>query len=138
MKTTVTLLALLLASAEDIKHLLIPNIFAVLIIIFCGRPHIIDGTAVLLIWFTSVLLTTMFNLPVPFGMGDAKLLAALAFSFGLPSCAEIFSIAALLSGISAAIILVLASVLKLPKPEELPFAPFISAGFIITVLFRVF
>lgn len=138
MKIAITLLILLLASAEDMKHLLIPNAFAVLIMIFCEKPQIIDGAAVFLIWLISVLFVSLFNLPVPFGAGDAKLLAALAFSFGLSCCFKTFALATVLSGIAAAIILLIAKLFKYPKPTELPFAPFITAGFAITVLFPFF
>lgn len=138
MKIGLTLLVLLLASAEDMKHLLISNAFAVLIMIFCGKPQVLDGIVVLLIWFISVLFVSLFNLPLPFGAGDAKLLAALAFSFGLSCCFKTFAIAAVLSGTAAILILFIFKVLKLQKPEEIPFAPFITAGFAITVLFPFF
>lgn len=138
MKIFVTIAALLLASAADMKNLLIPDICPVLIALFCGKPQIAEAAIIMLIWFVSVLFVSIFSLPVPIGAGDAKLFAALTFSFGIRNLAKIFAAASLLSGIAAVICLIVFGFLKVRMPRELPFAPFITAGFAITVLFPFF
>lgn len=138
MKIPLTIAALLFASAEDLKKLHIPDACFVLIIAVSGKLRIRDGITVAALWLGMTILVSLFDLPVPIGMGDAKLLAALAVSFGLNICAYIFAFAAMLSGIYAAFLFLRAKFSARNAPRALPFAPFILAGFVLTVLFRAF
>lgn len=73
--------------------------------------------------------------PVPIGMGDIKLLSILALMLGALDCFRLLAASGILSGIAAAALLVFG---KADAKSEMPFAPFIAAGYALLLLEDVY
>ena len=73
--------------------------------------------------------------PVPIGMGDIKLLSILALMLGALDCFRLFAASGLLSGAAAAALLIFR---KAGAKSEIPFAPFIAAGYALLLLEEVY
>jgi prepilin signal peptidase PulO-like enzyme (type II secretory pathway) len=73
--------------------------------------------------------------PVPIGMGDIKLLSILALMLGALDCFRLVAAAGLLSGAAAAALLIFR---KADAKSEIPFAPFIAAGYAMLLLEEVY
>ena len=138
MKIPFTIAVLLFASAEDLKNFQIPDVCSVLIIALSGKFRIRAGLIMAALWLVMIIFVSLFNLPVPIGMGDAKLFTALAVSFGLVFSFYTFAFASILSGVFAVFLILRAKYSAKETPEFIPFAPFITAGFVLTVLCRAF
>lgn len=138
MKIPLTFAALIFASAEDLKRFHIPDACFILIMVLSGKFRLRDGVVVAALWFGMVVIVSFLNLPVPIGAGDAKLLTALAVSFGLDFTGYTFAFAAVASGLFSLILLLRSKLRNSALPAAIPFAPFITAGFALTVLFRAF
>ena len=99
-------------------------------IVFTSSKTILENLpSAAMIWFLfaiSALFSSLFGRDVPIGMGDIKLLSIMCLNLGGLPVALIFAAAGFLSGIYAAVLLVLK---KAGRGSEIPFAPFIAAGF---------
>ena len=69
--------------------------------------------------------------PAPFGMGDTKLLCALALGLDTYGILRLLAAAGVLAGLYAALLLFLK---KAGPKTQIPFVPFITAGYIYAVL----
>ena len=84
------------------------------------------AAAVWVLFAITVLISSLAGRDAPIGMGDIKLLSVLSIDLGGISTMMVFCAAGLLSGAYAAVLLLLK---KTSKDSEIPFAPFIAAGY---------
>lgn len=125
------LFLLLQLSISDIKFQILQDqwifLIAVLSIAIPGKFETkIQGLLwPLFIYYVLDLLQKLWNIKAPFGMGDAKLMAALGFCFGPASLFFISCYAFLLSGGWAALLVVQK---KVTRKDRIYFGPFLSIG----------
>ena len=77
----------------------------------------------------------MVRSPVPIGMGDIKLLSILALMLGAIDCLRLLAASGLLSGAAAAVLLISG---KANAKSQIPFAPFIAAGYALLLIQDVY
>ena len=134
------LIILVLIAFYDAKTLEISDKF--LSFLFCSviiwtpgyniEKNLPAAAAVWALYTITALISSLAGREAPIGMGDIKLLSVLAFDLGGISTMTVFCAAGLFSGIFATILLFLK---KTSKKSEIPFAPFIAAGYAICMLF---
>jgi len=135
MRLLLTNLILLHASAEDIKSGKISNWCFVLVMLLATSLHIKAALIIALIYIAVVFLISIFNLPLPIGMGDAKIILGLAFSFGGSVVIKTLLISELLAGTYAFAYLIARKIKRKEVKSTLPFLPFITIAFIFQSLF---
>ena len=89
------------------------------------------AAAVWVLFAAAALISSLAHRDAPIGMGDIKLLSVLALSHGGISAMMVFCAAGLFSGAFAAILILLK---KASGDSEIPFAPFIAAGYAVLLL----
>ena len=89
------------------------------------------AAAVWVLFGAAVLTCSIAGREAPIGMGDIKLLSVLALDLGGIPTMMVFCAAGLFSGALAAILLLLK---KTTKNSEIPFAPFIAAGYAVLLI----
>ena len=89
------------------------------------------AAAILGAYLLTALLCSVLKRPVPFGMGDIKLLCALSLGLCTAELLQLLAAAAVLAGVYAAILLALK---KAGPKSQMPFVPFITAGYAIAAL----
>lgn len=119
---------LLYGSYHDIKTMEVPD--ACFLLIMCCAPKLSLGNAleflgVFVFYFVLIMVCGILNLGVPFGMADAKIFAALSFSFGLTRSLWTFCTSSIISGIYAVFLLLFK---KISKKDCFPYVPFITAA----------
>lgn len=124
------LLIMVYASFCDIKTMEIPDKCFILIMLLAQRPYIKASLIILGLHLLFTLLCVLIAKTVPMGFGDAKILFALCFSTGPALTVSSFVFASLFSGIYSVLILARNRFSKDTLRRELPFMPFITAGFI--------
>ena len=121
-RTVLTVPVLAASSLQDLKRREIPDLCHILIILLNLRSVSPEGiyTAV----FTFAVLS-VFSRKGMMGFGDIKLIAAFSQSAGT----RVFTATA-----CAALLVLITAVLKKDPPErQIPFAPFLTAGFILVL-----
>ena len=121
-------LILLYASVHDIKSMEVPDICFVLILFSAKNLNLHNALGfgiVILFYFVIAFICGILGYGVPFGMADAKIFAALAFSFGAFCALWIFCVSSMLAGIFAAYLVLLK---KESKTTCFPYVPFITAA----------
>ena len=130
---------LVILSVIDIVSLTVPDaaVFMLLgaAVIWIPSEDLLDSVpaaaAILGAYLLTVLVCGALKRSAPFGMGDAKLLCAISLGLGIPEMLRLFAAAGLLSGIFAAVLLLL----KKAKPgSQMPFVPFIALGYALAAL----
>ena len=124
-----TFVMLAYAAAEDARCLHIPGVCSTVIMLSAAKIHLKAFFLIAALWLLMILFVSIFALPLPMGTGDAKLLAALAFSYGINICTAFFAIASVLSGAFALFLVIRTRINNKALPKALPFAPFIAAAF---------
>ena len=89
------------------------------------------AAAVWVLFAVSALISVFAGRDAPIGMGDIRILSVLAASHGGLFTMMVFCASGFFSGIFAAVLLLLK---KASKDSELPFAPFIAAGYAACLL----
>ena len=130
---------LVLLSVIDIVSLTVPD--AAVMALFCAAVIWIPAeslwdavpaaAAIFGTYLLTALLCSALNRPVPFGMGDVKLLCALAPGLCAAELLRLLSAAGILAGIYAAFLLMLK---KAGPKSQIPFVPFITAGYALAAL----
>ena len=87
------------------------------------------------VYAAFALIYVLLERPVPLGMGDVEILSILALHTGGPGIMSIFAASGVLAGIFAAVLLALG---KVRKDSQIPFAPFIAAGYAIYAAVQAF
>ena len=125
---------LLCSSVSDMLTMEIPDIYFIVISLQSTRFSLenLSGFLVISLIYAAILtFSFLLDKPVPIGMGDAKILASLAFSKGIGCAAYSFAYSSMLSGIYA---LFLVITRKAKKQDCFAYMPFIFAGYIIYML----
>ena len=113
----------------DLKHLIIPD----LLVIFCALPVFISGFHIafiipLAVYFATAAVCALLKRDMPFGMGDAKLLAALALCYGIEGLCFSYFAAAICAALYSFALLILK---RANKKDRIAFGPFIAFGFML-------
>ena len=130
---------LVLLSVIDIVSLTVPDAAVVMLVcaalIWIPADSLISAVpaavAVLGVCFLTALLCRALKRPAPFGMGDAKLLSALSLGLCATELMQLIAAAGVLAGVYAALLLALK---KAGPKSQIPFVPFIAAGYALAVL----
>ncbi len=128
------ILILTLTAAWDIRTLEIPDISCAALlgtVVIWTPPEEIEAgvPAACLVWMCyllSLAASSALKRPAPIGAGDIRLFSILALQLGTQGIMTLFAISGLLAGAAAAVLLVLK---KVSAGSEIPFAPFIAAGY---------
>ncbi len=83
------------------------------------------------VWILLALGSAAFGQDVPFGMGDARLMAVLSLCLGPEAALFIFCLASLLCGLCCALLLALK---RIKRKGQIAFGPFISLSTVIYLL----
>ena len=126
---------LVLLSVIDIVSLTVPDAAVLMLlgaaVIWMPAESLLDAmpaaTAILGAYLLTALLCSVLKRPVPFGMGDIKLLCALSLGLCTAELLQLLAAAAVLAGVYAAILLALK---KAGPKSQMPFVPFIAAGYV--------
>lgn len=126
---TIVLFSLLQISISDVKFQIIQDQW-IIVIAICALALPLEFQAKVqgfllpvIFYYTLALLQKLWNIQAPFGMGDAKLIAALGLCFGSAALTFIVCVALLISGAWAAL-LVLEK--KATKKDRIFFGPFLA------------
>ena len=108
--------------------------------VICTPPDTLmqNASAAACVWAVYLALRALcivLKSPVPIGMGDIKLLSILALMLGALDCFRLLAASGLLSGAAAAVLLMFR---KAGAKSEIPFAPFIAAGYALLLLEEVY
>ena len=133
------LIILVLIAHYDVKTLEINDKFLTLLagsIIIWTPSAELEGNlpaaaAVWILFAAACVISSLAGRYAPIGMGDIKLFSLLALSHGGLFTMMIFCASGFFSGIFAAALLLMK---KASKDSEIPFAPFIAAGYAICLL----
>ena len=132
------IILLIAAAAIDVQQKIIPNVLVVsgslvgIIIAFINTNMTLINALMTvfliggLLWIVSILSKGAI------GMGDVKLVACIGIFLGLQKTLTVLCVALLLSGIVAVVLIVLRYA---NGKKEIPFAPFVLAAAMITILF---
>ena len=127
----------------DARRLEIPPLSCVLLrgtAVVCTAPdQLADNSAVsAAVWAVYLFIRAVCSIagsPVPVGVGDIKLLSILALMLGAVDCLRLLAVSGILSGAAAAVLLVFR---KADTKSEIPFAPFIAAGYALLLIQDVY
>ena len=113
----------------DIRDKILPDALVLLVALsgFCYGFHAAAALP-LAVYFACALIAALLKRDMPFGMGDAKLLSAIALSFGFEGLAITYVLAALTSGACAAFLLLIK---RQNKKDRIAFGPFIAISFML-------
>ena len=128
------ILILSLTAVRDIRTMEIPDISCAALlgtVIIWTPPGEIEASlpAALLVWICyllSLAASSALKRPAPIGAGDIRLFSILALQLGTRGIMTLFAVSGLLAGAAAAVLLILK---KVSAGSEIPFAPFIAAGY---------
>ena len=128
------ILILILTAAWDMRTLEIPDVSCVAllgtVVIWTPPEDIEKGVpAACLVWLCyllSLAVSSALKRPAPIGAGDIRLLSILALQLGTLGAAALFAVSGVLAGAAAAVLL---AIKKVSAKSEIPFAPFIAAGY---------
>lgn len=83
------------------------------------------------VWLLLALVSAALGQAVPFGMGDARLMAVLSLCLGADAALYIFCLASLLCGLFCALLL---AIKRIKRKGRIAFGPFISLATVIYLL----
>ncbi len=123
----------------DIVSLTVPDAAVVILVcaalIWMPADSLISAVpaaaAILGVCLLTGLLCRALKRPAPFGMGDAKLLGALSLGLCTTELMQLIAAAGVLAGVYAALLLAFK---KAGPKSQIPFVPFIAAGYALAVL----
>lgn len=130
---------LMAAAIKDIKGMIIPNILILVgiiagfIMVFINPALSLAGAFLGLVCGGGILWFIAFITKGGIGMGDVKLFACAGIFLGLQDTLSAMLVSTVLSGAAGLVMLVIRTH---NRKSTMPFAPFISAGTILTILIR--
>ncbi|MCR4951222.1 MAG: A24 family peptidase [Solobacterium sp.] len=121
-RTILTVPVLAASSWQDLKWREIPDLCHVLIIFLNLRSVRAEGIYTALFIYAVL---SLFSRKGMMGAGDVKLIAAFSLSAGTRVCTA--------TACAALLVLIAAAIKKDPPERQIPFAPFLTAGFILVL-----
>lgn len=131
----------------DLENMIIPDRFQIIILVlgiaaiffdysaYSGREHwlsnIIGGVAAFGVFYLIGLIGGKIAKREALGGGDIKLAGVMGLFLGWQK----LLLAMIIASVSACVVILITNIKSKEKGKEYPFAPFLSAGFILTVLF---